>query len=541
MDTAASIPPHPGINYGDHTPLAATQPAGTDSGQQFSPRLDTTPTTPQAIGIVAHALTNQRLAESSPAWALLRADNGPIIAATLGHIFHAGRRSIEGSRLVEEVSDALEQLRTHFELPRTAIAYINDWVKQGYLIRRSPQRSTEETYELSTQAHTALDYVFQLSSPSSSATRSRLATLTDQLTKLANTTDPNSHAVIERLEEEKALIDARIARIKQQGVDVINETAALEHANDILTLVREMPADFSRVRSDVEELATSLRSSILTRDISAASVLENVFRGVDLINDSDAGRSFHGFYELLFDPEASAHLSASLSAVLSRPFMQNMDRHKREELAWLIRNLEGAATEVHDSMTQLARSLRRFVQSREAESSQALLSAITDAQALAAQVGATTKPTKALGIDLELTTRSLQPISRLTLHDPKESFIDDVLAEAPPGNASLEELAARVRESEIDFAELQHNINDVLTQQHTATIGEIITIHPCTQGLASVVGMLKLAFDNAQPLGGTETIEWDSPHGRMRTHVPTWMFTRNPAEKHTPPPASTQG
>ena len=109
-----------------------------------------------------------------------------------------------------------------------------------------------------------------------------------------------------------------------------------------------------------EELDQNLREQILVDELSAAEVLDNVFRGVDVIQDSDEGKSFNGFYELLFDREQSTRLESTLESILSRPFVEDLSTDQRAELRWLLRNLEEHSDEVHNSMTSLARSLRRF-------------------------------------------------------------------------------------------------------------------------------------------------------------------------------------
>ena len=129
--------------------------------------------------VVADALAMIRLADSVPAWAMLRAHNAPAVLSVLSAVFQAGNRQIAGSELTLAVESLLIDIReqTNMELPKSAVAYINDWVKLGYLTRRSPQGSREEFYELTTDAHVAIDYVQQLISPQRVVTKSRLGTL----------------------------------------------------------------------------------------------------------------------------------------------------------------------------------------------------------------------------------------------------------------------------------------------------------------------------------------------------------------------------
>jgi len=55
-------------------------------------------------------------------------------------------------------------------------------------------------------------------------------------------------------------------------------------------------------------------------------VLEQLFAGVDLIGESDAGRTFNAFWRLLTDSEQAATLRESLDEVTGRPSRDNWNR-----------------------------------------------------------------------------------------------------------------------------------------------------------------------------------------------------------------------
>lgn len=475
---------------------------------------------------VANALTFQRQAEESPAWALLRSPLAPVIAGVLSSIFSTDRRQIAGSIVIEELDELLIDLReVGFDLPRSAGGYITDWVKAGYLIRRSPRGEREEYYELSREAIDALDYVKRLSAPRKSATRSRLATVIDQLDILAIETDSDEAKVLARLEEEKQELERRIAAVRERGVDVVSHEDAVEHVENILSLVADIPGDFARVRQATEEIDQTLREQLVRNEVSAREVLENVFRGVDLIQDSDEGKSFNGFYELLFDREQSAQLEQTLDDILGRPFIERLSEAEQARLRWVMRDLEGHAEEVHTALLQLSRSLRRFVQSREVEAQQELAKRITSAQSLALRVGAKINPSTKLATEIELTGRQFSSISTWQLKDPAESRIEEDMVIAEQGSYSLEELRRRVRESEIDWEELRENLRLSLERRGAATVSDVLEDYPATQGLASIVGLISLAIEGAQRVTGTDRVRWINTEGQARAaQIPLFVF-----------------
>ncbi len=470
--------------------------------------------TVQAISEV-HTLLG--LAGKSPAWTILRAQHAPVILTVLGTVFPADNRQLAGTELMMAADPLLTEIReqTGLELPRSATAYVNDWVKAGFLVRRSPQGSREEFYELSTDALGALEYVRQMSSPQRSVTRSRLSTLTSRLADLAVETDPDEAMVLRRLEEEKSRLEARINRVREQGAEAITDAEAMERTREVLSLVADLPTDFARVRTEIEKLDRALRESILEERVSAGEVLDNVFRGVDLISDSEAGKAFNGFYELLVDREQSTRLDATLEAILSRGFIDALSVDERTQLRGLVQTLEFSSDDVHDSMTGLSRSLRRFVQSREAESQQALASAINYAQQIALKAGQTvTDPGRSVGVELELTTRQPRSVSTWGLHDPADYRITGDMAVHEPAEIDLAAMRERIRESEIDWAELHESVNYALSRQAVPSISEVLGHRPATQGLASVVGLIKLAHRFGRRSEGTEYLHWSTTDGR---------------------------
>ena len=120
--------------------------------------------------------------------------------------------------------------------------------------------------------------------------------------RLAIDTDPDVSARIALLEEEIESIERRIESLRSGDESAIDEDRALERVRDVLSQAADVPDDFARVRAEFEALNASLRAKIVESDVSQASVVDEVFRGIDHISDSDAGRSFAAFSQLVLDP-----------------------------------------------------------------------------------------------------------------------------------------------------------------------------------------------------------------------------------------------
>lgn len=477
---------------------------------------------------LADVFTLSRLAKESPAWTLLRAHNAPAILAILSATFKGENRPIAAHDFISTVEPLLADIReqTGEELPKTATAYVNDWVKAGYLVRRSPKELHEETYELSPDSHTALDYAMQLANPQHTVTKSRLSTLMASLHSLAAETDPDEATAIARLEAQRDSIQRQIDSIHAQGVNVIAAGEATERAREILSLVSDLPADFARVQAEVEKVNVELRQSIVEDDRTAADVLDNVFRGVDMIEQSEAGKAFGGFYDLLLNPELSHRFDATLESVMSRDFVVELEPDERLQLQLLMSTLDSASGQVHDSMTNLSRSLRRFVQSREAESQQALAKAINEANAVALQIARKgIIPGHHVCLELELSTHQAKSVSSWKLFDPQDYRIEAGVEVAESGVVDLEEVRRHIRESEIDWEELAGAVNNAVKRRGVASVGDVLQDHPATQGVASVIGVIALVEKHGRRTEGTEYLRWDSQSGQSwQARYPVFVF-----------------
>ena len=478
---------------------------------------------------VPTALAIKRLQDDSATLRLLRADTVAIAAAILGARFGsiaAGTR-IPSNELYEHVEADLEALRDHFELAKSAKAYCEDWRTAGFLIRRPSVDARGETFELSPDALTALRMIETLTTPRSTVTESRLVSLAAAIRQLAIDTDPDVTRRLEALTAERNRIDAEIDRVRAGEVTVIDGRRALERVTDVLLLAQDLPADFARVRTRFEQLNHELRSSILDVDDAQSTVLDDVFRGVDLIESSDEGRTFSAFSALIRDPEQSAALDADLMAVLGREFAGTLDADTRRTLRTLVRDLKQGNRAVHGVLTEFARGLRRYVFSQEFHRDRALKDALQTALAAAAPASREVRPIHDVEVEIELASLSISSVGELSPHDPAEFEVGDALPDDKPTLTDFAELARIARESEIDFVELIGNVNAVVDEGGDTTVVGVLRAHPATQGLASVIGLLALAAQQGEVDGAqVDELAWTGTDGvPRRARVARHRFT----------------
>ena len=492
------------------------------------------------MSTLSTALALSRLQADNAAWSLLRSDRAAVAIAVLDAHLGGAQRRLAATDLFELVDSDLDDLRDHgFDLPRSGQAYCSDWRAAGILIRRPTDETRTETFELSPAAFSAIRYVRQLIEPRSTVTQSRLATIASGLADLARDTDPDASSRLRSLHAERARLDAEIASVSRGDVSVAPPRDARERAREIVELARELPDDFSRVRADLESMNRELRLRIIEDDDAQAHVLDEIFRGVDLLQESDAGRSFEGFYSMVLDPEVADAFQGSIDAVLARSFASELSLEERRFLRGLLRTLQERSGEVNGVMSSFARGLRRFVQSQEYQRDRVIRRLLRESIAAAGQISHDLKPYADTGLELTRTSVALRSISALTLHDPSALETTKAVVEHRDDGpvVDLATLRLLARATEIDLDELRTNVDETVDALGPSTLGAVLDRHPATQGVASVVGLVMLAERHgtrqvepgADADAVVEVVEWPmaSVDGerRLRATVPLFIFT----------------
>ena len=292
--------------------------------------------------------------------------------------------------------------------------------------------------------------------------------------------------------------------------------------------------DFHRVRDGFDKLNRQLRTDILQYDESRSRVLEALFNGVDLIAESEEGKTFNAFWRLLTDNAQSATLLDALDEVLSRPFARRLDPEERKFLHRLTDRLMTEGSLIHEVQTQFARSLRTFVQSREFQEQRRLQTVLKQAQQAALGARDTVSLVRPLPFHLTLTVAEFSSAGQLTLHDPELHAPPTVVTQVELPPLDLSQIDEMVRQSDIDFPQLKRNLLELLRHRSQVSVGEVLTIYPATQGLGSVIGYVALALNNgdAGPAEQKETVFWTDRQGSIcKAALPLFYFVKERASE----------
>jgi hypothetical protein len=476
-------------------------------------------------------IARYRALREQASWKLLAADHAPEVIGLLQGLLLDGERRLPAGVLHERLQRRLDELNAEQlsrELPRTAQAYVAHWLAQGWLERRLPEGAQQEEYELSTQAAQAIRFIDGLESTRSAATESRLVLVIQQLSQLAAQTESDPDSRLSALRDERDRIDAEIARVSAGKVAALDGKRALERARQVIALADELTEDFRRVRDDFERLNRDFRERIIDDEGERGDVLARLFEGVDVIAESEAGRSFEAFWSLLNDAEQSAQLDAALEAVLARGFARKLDRGERGFLRGLTGTMLERGGEVHDVMQHFARSLRGFVQSRGYLEQRRLNQLLKQAQGEALALREYIPAQRSIGRDLKLTTSRLRSIAQWRLHDPRQTQVDGSVQRNDAAAISLDSVGELVAQSEIDFRGLRRDLHELLGEHAQLSIAQVLQQRDAMQGLGSVIGYLSLGTRHGVIAAGEQELaQWRGGDGQLRrARIPLIWFTQ---------------
>ncbi|HMV75009.1 MAG TPA: DUF3375 domain-containing protein, partial [Microthrixaceae bacterium] len=296
-----------------------------------------------------------------PAWTLLRAINAPLVLSFLTSTFiHRSASNLTATELIARLDDhlfALNQQLGEDRYPRSAKHYLDEWSspEHGWLRRFYPPGSDEPHYDLTPAVEKAVAWVDGLGERSFIGTESRLTMLIELLRQLVVESDDDPAARLADLRRRRDGIDAEIERIEADGVAAADPVTQRDRYQQFARTARELLSDFREVEENFRTLDRDLREKIAGWSGSKGELLDDVVATRSGIAESDQGRSFRAFYELLLTGERQDELTDLLHRLHQLEDLPDLDqRLARVHYDWI-----DASERTQGTVRQLSEQLRR--------------------------------------------------------------------------------------------------------------------------------------------------------------------------------------
>ncbi|HEY0188998.1 MAG TPA: DUF3375 domain-containing protein [Cellulomonas sp.] len=287
----------------------------------------------------------------NPMLDLLHKRYAPLVVSLLSLVFTVERPTVPVADAHTEVGDALEQLRSAGlgeDLPvGSARDLCRQWADAGWLVRQVLEDDIE-VYQLSAHAVGALEVAGRAGGARARVSQSRVRTLLDAVDRLAQDADPDALVRMARLDAEIARLRTELDRVQRTGeVEQVDEDTLLEEAENVLHLVRELPADFARVAESIKAMQRDVVTALRQDERPTGEVLrEYLERGEHVMLSTAEGRAFAGALRLIGDPQRLDALATQLDVVLRHRFTRRLPAGQRAELREIGRRIEQGLDQV---------------------------------------------------------------------------------------------------------------------------------------------------------------------------------------------------
>ena len=470
---------------------------------------------------------------SNKAVALIRADNAPLIIGFVMEYFKKGSRiSIPDTELVTNLSDYLYHVRGLHEeriYPDNAPDYLERWATQGYLRRYYPSEGGEPIYELTPAAERAIEWIRELGRKEFVGTESRLFLIFNLLAELVGKGSEDPEVRLKVLREQKERIEREMSDIEVGKLPSLTPTQIRERFANLEETVRRLLSDFRQIEENFRQLVLEIRKQQITATVKKGQVLDNIFTVTDAMWDTDQGRSFKSFRQLLVSPEKLEELKVLLDAACQLPGIGEAWEHIPLRRLFTVLTEEGE--KVYRTNHSLIEQLCRFIDDRVYMENVRVMEIIRDIKGLALAAECP-PPGRTLFFEVEDRVVIEMAMDR-PLYDqaPSQKIISELLEYGDGGVPNEASLSALYASRHIDITVLETRIGQMLEKLPQVSLKELLIAYPAEYGIAEVVSYLSIAGSSGSGLIDESEKEWayveNKETGRgFNVHLPRVIFAR---------------
>lgn len=375
---------------------------------------------------------------------------------------------------------------------RTAKEYLGIWADAEHSWLRKFFVKDEPHYDLTASAQKAVEWLYGLRPQAFIGTESRLRTVFDLLHEIASESDDNPQYRLALLEEEKALLEKKIAAVKQGKVEVLDDVQIRERFMQASAMAQAILADFREVEENFRHLERAMIDKIVTWTQGKGELLSEIFAEREGIQQSEQGRSFAAFWNFLMLSSQQEDFRDELAKVLQLACLKDLSAEM--DLSKIHRDWIAAASKVQGTIALLSKQIRRYVDEEYLREEQRIFALIQGVEGKAVTMRDRMPKDTFMEIDKLTPTFSFM-MDRPLFVPPKQSKFEDKKLEQGLGNGAVHKLFEQVY---VDKQELENNIEAMLLFKQTVTLVEVIQQYPLKHGLAEVLMYMLLASKRQQ-------------------------------------------
>lgn len=434
-----------------------------------------------------HQARLRRLLNENAAWKLLRSDNAPFTLAFLASLFSTENEVAYGdARAALDLELERARLSGEMESGPGATSYLRQWIKSGWL------RELDDRLTRTDAAEVALRFCRGLDERDNQTTASHLRIVQEAVRDLAVALSPDPQARLALLEEQRGRLEQEIRDVKAGVIHTLSEREQAERVREVYQLASVLTADFRRVEDEIRSLDQSLRVQMIESD-ARGELVRGLLEKEALLAETDAGRAFESFYQLLADSDRSAELREQLRRVLDSSAAEHLRPRQSRFLRNLMRELMRESEHIFTVRSRTDESLRAYLEMGVLAERRAVDRLLMELERVAVNFA-----DQSLNLRQEtqliLNTGSVRLRSPDTMRlKPAEQPLDtrDVAAHMNSRTPSDTMLAFL---DSVNVRQVALELRQCLRQQGPLAIADLVRQRPVTQGLEELVAYLRVGF-----------------------------------------------
>ena len=459
---------------------------------------------------------------------LLNSDNFAMMVGFFYFVFVEKKYiTINHSTILSLLDDYLYDINLSYPniYPKNAKEYLDDFVsdKNGYL-KKYHGSEDEAIYELTPYTQKALEFLDSLNKSEFVGSRTKFNIIFELLEELEFETNLSDEDRIRTLQKQKDDIDAKIKNIKNKQDLRFDSSRIKEHFMLISEQARKLKYDFSQIEYNFRDLNLEAMQKIASSYDSKDSVLGSIFDIEDSIRQSDQGKSFFAFWQILTDARKNEQLSSMLEKLYEIDVIKEFDKDK--SLRTLKYDLLNNATKITKVSSKLIEQLRQFLDDRVWIENKKIFDFCQSIEKSAIEIK-TNPPISKKITTLQNTKISINSVFEKSLYTIKadKNFTNELKEEKLDINLnSFYDIFF------VDEEKLKNNINYFLQIQSQITLEQILEKFPITKGVAELVSYLSIAKNSQNSIVDMDNkiklIIKDEHNNTKVVSIPKIIFTK---------------
>lgn len=467
-------------------------------------------------------------------WILLSEQKFALTILALYRLFfEKGLRRVAEKELVEQLDNVLFDLGVEFgqdfisnsnASKYQACDLISEWSQDSfgkfYLLKNfAPEGSDSDyIYDLSPAAQSALVWVEQMHRKDFVGSESRLKLVYELLDELFLAASPDQSKVLENLLEQKRKIEQKILEAQTGQCLVASDREIREMFQNLEHSARRVSEAFREMDKHNREIAADISKELSRGNTSRSDTLKNSFEAILRLEESDQGKSFKGFMQMLSDPELSAQFQKKLEYILASKALEKADSGVVEFLKNSLSAWTAAANSSVEVISMLDARLRQLLSKRNWKDEKAVVECVDRVLDLLNKA-----PNELISDEFEVHLREAAPNWEFPmtydLHTVKQSAVFESSSleqgiSSGQGLAALAGEAKKIQTKQVKGFIVDYFIKNPKVQQ--TCLAKLLEQKPLNQGLdefAAYWAVLRSCPDVELVPGEIQQISWQCENG----------------------------